>query len=219
MTWKRTSFDNGKLHFSNGEVSFIMIKVPDKDFYIGETPVTQQLWENIMGENPSHFEHNPFAPVGNVSHNDCCLFIERLNSMSGESFRLPSDKEWVLAAIGKDSEHPFLYAGSNDPEEVGWFDGHTSPVRLKKPNSIGLFDMTGNVWEWTSAVAPTQYSPLHGGVPKEYIKLPDGTNKIPTFYFLKGGSCMNGHKTSLLTSVSIFGEYNRNWHLGLRLAL
>ena len=219
MQWKKSSFDNGKLHFTNGKVSFIMIKVPGTNFYIGETPVTQQLWEDIMGENPSYFEHTPLAPVENVSHKDCCIFIDKLNNITGEVFRLPTIDEWMIAAYGNDPDKHFLYAGSNNPIEVGWFGHRTRPVKLKKPNSIGLFDLTGNVWEWCSTPAPTQYIPLGGGIPKEYRKLPDGTIEIPTFYYLKGGSCMNGFKTSTLDSTNIFGENYKNLHLGMRLVL
>lgn len=93
MEWRKTVFDNGKLHFSNKEVSFVMVKVPNSNLYVGETPVTQQLWENVMGENPSYFKHEPYAPVGNISYNDCCLFIERLNSLTNEMFRLPTVDE------------------------------------------------------------------------------------------------------------------------------
>ena len=199
-------------------VSFVMIKVPDRDFYIGETPVTQQLWESIMGGNPSHFKHNPFAPVENISHDDCRLFIEKLNNLTETSFRLPTVDEWMFAARGKEQDSHSLYAGSNNPEEVGWFDRTTRPVKLKKPNSIGLFDMTGNVWEWTSTSVPAPSIPIDS-IPSKYIPVLARLKTKSTYYYLKGGSCMNGYRNSRLVSENDFEESYRNWHLGMRLAI
>ena len=217
MGWKAYATSDRKL-FTDGTVSFYMIKVPGGEFFIGETPVTQQLWEAVMDKNRSHFTDSIFAPVENVSHKDCEAFIERLNSLTGETFRLPSMKEWVLAARGGVNGDSFIYAGSNDPEEVGWFNRKTMPVRLKKPNKIGLFDMTGNVWEWCDDVAPVKRV-MFLDTPTERVELPNGEIIIPTYYYLKGGSIVNGYSTSTIGSTNSFGEYYRNAHLGMRLAL
>lgn len=217
MEWKKYPHVNQSIFFTNGEVSFLMVKVPNTNLYLGETLVTQMLWMAVMGDNPSHFADSLLAPVENITHADCQVFIKKLNDLTNESFRLPTTREWLFGANDGVDANKYSYAGSDDPEEVGWFDRKTHPVRLKKPNGIGLFDMTGNVWEWSSTVAPEQH--VLGDMPKEYIKCSDGTIKIPTFYFLKGGSCMNGYRTSKLSSNNIFGEHYRNWHLGMRLAL
>ena len=217
MDWHKYLINNQDLYFSNGEVSFRMIKVPNQSFYIGETPVTQHLWECIMGDNPSHFTGNLLCPVDNISYHDCTIFIAKLNELTKESFRLPLMREWVLAAVGGEGPIKPLYAGSNSHEEVGWFDKRTHPVKLKKPNAIGVFDMTGNVWEWCSDIAPTQY--LIDGSPKEVVRSRNGEETIPTFRYLKGGSCINGPSTSKITSRNSFGEYYRCLHLGMRLVL
>lgn len=183
-----------------------MIKVPGHNFYIGETPVTQKLWTAVMNYNPSHFHDRDMNPVDNISHRDCMTFIEKLSEITGVTFSLPSRKEWLLAAMGLDRDS-FVYARSNDPEEVGWFGGGTHPVRLKKPNSIGLFDMTGNVWEWCSDIAPATLTIM--GQPTELVKNSNGESFVPTYYYLKGGSFMNGYKSSRLVSDNRFGEYCR----------
>ena len=212
--WYSYNYCNeGRILFTNQKVSFVMIRVPETDFFIGETPVTQELWEEIMGNNPSHKTGSKQLPVESVSHIDCMSFIECLNSLTGRSFRLPSVKEWTCAARSGDPEDRFKYAGSNDPEEVGWFAGlGLHPVRLKKPNRIGIFDMTGNVWEWTSDIDTV--SP-----PKCFITQKDGTMEAQTAYYLKGGSHFNGHQSSKLTSSNSFGEHYKNYHLGMRLVL
>lgn len=214
--WSYYYVNNQSLHFTNGEVYFDMIKVPNTDFYIGETPVTQSLWTSVMGNNPSHFKGSLNCPVENVSHKDCISFINVLNEQTGKVFHLPSQREWVLAAKGGENKL-YSFAGSDDPYEVGWFDNRTHPVKLKRPNRIGIYDMSGNVWEWTSDVAPERKTIKSQS--KEQVIKPNGDKEIPTYYYLKGGSCMNGPRTSKLISTNSFGEYYSNWHLGLRLAL
>lgn len=218
MTWECFKSTQRQL-FTNGDVGFYMIKVPNTDYYIGETPITQKLWTSVMGNNPSHFTDSILAPVESISHRDCLLFIEKLNNLTNVHFRLPSIKEWLLAARGGDDSQRFVFAGSNNADEVGWFDKRTHPVRLKKPNSIGLFDMCGNVWEWCSDVAPVKYVFPGTDSPAEYIKKPNGEIEIPTFYYLTGGSCMNSARNSTLLSLNSFGEYYRNFHIGMRLVL
>ena len=120
------------------------------DFFIGETVVTQALWKEVMGSNPSYLKGDSM-PVVNVSWNDCQEFIYRLNKVTGRDFRLPTEAEWEFAARGGNQSRGYKYAGSNTTNDVAWYvdnsDGIPS-VRLKSPNELGLYDMSGCVWEW-----------------------------------------------------------------------
>ena len=122
-------------------------------YSIGETVVTQALWEAIMGNNPSHFK-GADRPVERVSWDDCQDFIRKLNEKTNRKFRLPSEAEWEFAARGgnKGKNNSYKYAGSNTIGNVAWYDDNskdkTHPVAQKQPNELGLYDMSGNVWEW-----------------------------------------------------------------------
>mgnify|MGYP003298738549 CR=1 FL=1 len=123
-----------------------------RDYYIGETLVTQELWTAVMGKNPSSFEYNPQKPVENVSWKDCQSFIKRLNELTGKNFRLPTEAEWEYAARGGNKSKGYKYSGGNDINEVAWYDGNsnsqTHDVKTKSPNELGIYDMSGNVLEW-----------------------------------------------------------------------
>ena len=124
------------------------------DYYIGETEVTQELWEAVMGSNPSYFTGDNRRPVENVSWNDCQEFIEKLNRLTGKNFRLPTEAEWEYAARGGNKSRGYKYSGSNNPDAVAWYyynSGYeTHPVAQKQSNESGLYDMSGNVYEWCS---------------------------------------------------------------------
>ena len=143
-------------------------KVTLSTYSIGETEVTQELWEAVMGSNPSKYKGSKL-PVEQVSWSDCQKFIKKLNKATGKAFRLPTEAEWEYAARGGSMSKGHKYSGSNKMEDIGWYwensgdfrlngewdinraeSNHcqTHPVALLKPNELGLYDMSGNVYEW-----------------------------------------------------------------------
>ncbi len=120
-------------------------------FYIAKTEVTQELFSAVMGWNLSYFKCNA-CPVNNISWKNMQSFITRLNDITGQTFRLPTEAEWEFAAKGGTKSQGYKYSGSNNIDEVAWYAKNSTrklhPVGLKKPNELGLYDMTGNVWEF-----------------------------------------------------------------------
>jgi len=120
-------------------------------FYVGETEVTQELWQKVMGSNPSFFKGGKL-PVINVSWNDCQTFIGKLNALTGKQFRLPTEAEWEFAARGGVSGEGYEFSGSSIVDEVAWYKDNSGdrfhPVKTKKANELGVYDMTGNAVEW-----------------------------------------------------------------------
>lgn len=184
------------------------------DYYIGETQVTQALWQAVMGENPSRFKGDPNRPVECVFWADCQRFIEKLNSLTGISFRLPKEAQWEFAARGGNKSKGYKYAGGDDIDKVAWYyknsAGRTHPVAQKAANELGLYDMTGNVWEWCQD--------LYG----DYTDAPQTNPVGPTtgsYCVFRGGSW---HVSAGICRVSYRGmdtPGNPLIGLGLRLSL
>lgn len=134
------------------------------DYYIGQTEVTQALWLAVMGYNPSYFTpvngypEDLMRPVDEITWYDCQDFIIKLNKLTGRNFRLLTEAEFEFAARGGNMSEGYLYAGSNDLDEVAWIHDNLpepftegwciSRVGLKKPNELGIYDMAGNACEW-----------------------------------------------------------------------
>lgn len=135
-------------------------------YYMAETEVTMALWIAVMGKFEMEIGEDgekiqlesDDKPVFMVSWNDCQHFIKKLNEITGKDFRLPSSAEWEYAAKGGNQSKGYKYSGSNDIDEVAWFydpevmkhayECHSHSVKTKKPNELGLYDMSGNVYEW-----------------------------------------------------------------------
>ncbi|MBR6031078.1 MAG: formylglycine-generating enzyme family protein [Bacteroidaceae bacterium] len=128
-------------------------------FSIGQTEVTQGLWQAVMGSNPSYFSGST-RPVERVSWNDCQTFITKLNQLTGKTFRLPTEAEWEYAARGGNKSQGYTYSGSNTIGNVAWYYDNsyalgssnpnygTQTVATKAPNELGIYDMSGNAFEW-----------------------------------------------------------------------
>lgn len=149
MRFKMVKVDGGT--FTNGEGHQVNVST----FCIGATEVTQELWETVMGTNPSRFMRTPQHPVENFSWSDLRTFISKLSELTGKRFRLPTEAEWEFAARGGNKSRGYKFSGSNNYQEVAWyyFDdningaGLTHPVATKGLNELGLTDMSGNVGE------------------------------------------------------------------------
>lgn len=151
--------------FTVNGVKFTMILVEGNGnpYYIGETEVTQALWQAVMGSLPSQISAPIYETLGSnrpvcyVSCDDCDQFIRKLNGLTGKTFRLPSESEWEYAAKGGKNTHNYTFSGSNSIDEVAWYISNTKysgshDVKTKKANELGIYDMSGNVCEWTSTM-------------------------------------------------------------------
>ena len=183
-------------------------------FSIGKYEVTQAQWKAVMGGNPSSFSNCEQCPVESVSWNDVQEYIRKLNSQTGKTYRLPTEAEWEYAARGGNRSEGTIYAGGNAIGEVGWYSGNsgstTHPVGQKKANALGLFDMTGNVWEWCSD--------WYGAYPSSYQRNPQGASS-GQLRVLRGGSWYS-YELNCRVALRIwdFPDYSYNYN-GFRLVL
>ena len=147
------------------------------DYYLGKYEVTQALWKTVMGNNPSFFKEDN-NPVEQVSWDDCQIFIEKLNALTGFHFRLPTEAEWEYAESGGRKSRGYRYSGSNTLGDVAWHNGNsgskTHTVGTKQPNELGIYDMTGNVAEWCQDV----YGPYASGPQKNPMGAKAGKNRV-----------------------------------------
>lgn len=183
------------------------------DYIIGETEVTQELWQAVMGSNPSRFKGDNL-PVERVSWNDCQEFIKKLNSLTGLQFRLPTEAEWEYAARGGNKSKGYKYSGSNDFGSVAWYwdneSSKTHNVATKAPNELGLYDMSGNVWEWCSD--------WYGDYSSDSQTNPKGPSSGFGRVFRGGSWGSNARCCRVSNRFSNIPDY-RYYSLGLRLAL
>lgn len=199
------------IHSSNSELPVHNVIL--SGYSIGETEVTQALWEAVMGDNPSRFKGSDL-PVEMVSWSDCQAFINKLNELTGQGFRLPTEAEWEFAARGGNKSRRYKYSGSNDLYQVGWFEensegSNTHPVRQKQPNELGLYDMSGNVWEWCQ----DWYGPYNE---KEEIN-PTGPS-VGENRIRRGGSSNCSVYSCHLSTRGLGDMLSRDEYYGLRLA-
>jgi len=159
-----------------------MHQVTLSSYYICKYPVTQKEYEAIMGTNPSKWVGENI-PVNKVTWAECQNFISALNKLTNHTFRLPTEAEWEFAARGGNRSQNYTFAGSNNINEVAWYldnsDSTLHAVGLKKPNELGIYDMTGNVCEWCNDWA--------NNYPEEAVTNPTGPT-TGNYRILRGGS-------------------------------
>ena len=184
-----------------------------KGFWMGETEVTQGLWKYVMGSNPSYFKSGDDYPVEQVSWYDCQEFLKKLNARSPQSglrWDLPTEAQWEYACRAGTTG---MYGGSGHLDDMGWYDGNSGnkprPVKQKRPNDWGLYDMHGNVWEWCQD--------RHGNYPSDAVT--DPTSAASGDCILRGGSCWFASR--ICRSANRYGHDPSpcGWDDGFRVAL
>ncbi len=186
------------------------------DFYIGKYEVTQALWQQIMVDEPARKLDCLQCPVYDVSIDDIKLFLTKLNQLSEKHYRLPTEAEWEYAATGGKESKDYKYCGSNELEETAWYESNsgmkTHPVGQKKPNELGLYDMSGNVWELCS----DWYS-------KSFYKISPKDNPNNTVrnsnHVVRGGSWRSGEERCRVRSRNRDIHDHHISNCGFRLAM
>lgn len=188
-------------------------------YYIAQFPVTQNIWEIVMGYNISRFKYKELRhpiysidkghyPVENISYDEANEFVRRLSKMTNIQFDLPTEEEWEYAARGGQKSKHYRYAGSNNIDDVAWYrnnsEGSTHPVGEKQPNELGLYDMCGNVWEWTKTPAHSYATNIE----------PDGN-----IFIRRGGSWWHEDKNCRVSRRYESHHTKRTSGLGLRVVI
>ena len=192
------------------------VEVTLDDFYIAEAPVTQELWNALMSDNPSHFS-GANLPVERVTWDECIEFIEKLNAVTGENFRLPTEAEWEYAARGGRHSAKTKYAGADD-DHIGdfvWYKENATgpqPVKGKSPNELGIYDMSGNVSEWCADWYFNSYST--GGSRHNPSGPASGMARV-----IRGGSWNDKAINCRVSKRASLNPSYRSKQIGFRLAL
>ena len=208
------SFDMGS--DDDGKDALPIHRITVSDFYIGKFEITQAQWRTIMGNNPSNFQNCDHCPVENVSWDDTQDFIVKLNQKTGRHYRLPTEAEWEYAARGGSTSDGYIFSGSNDLSRVGWYvdnsGGKTHPDGQKAANELGIYDMTGNVWEWCQDWFRTDY---YANSP---AKNPRGPSTGSVKVYRGGGFDYSKLNCRVAYRFNDAPDY-RNFNLGFRLVL
>ncbi|MCC6411396.1 MAG: SUMF1/EgtB/PvdO family nonheme iron enzyme [Saprospiraceae bacterium] len=191
-------------------------RVTLSDYYIGQTEVTQRQWRAVMGSDPPQltFPGCNQCPVEQVSWYEVAEFLQKLNNLNDDvKYRLPTEAEWEYAARGGARSKGYTYAGSNTLGDVAWYDGNslnkTHPVKSKQPNELGLYDMTGNVWEWCS----DWYSSYSSDTQTNPVGATSGFRRVD-----RGGSWCGYPQGSRIAVRWSYTPIDRGSDLGFRLA-
>ena len=192
-------------------------------FYICKYEVTEALWTAVMGGNPSKYPSGDNYPVEQVNWYDCQDFVEKLSELTGRHFRLPTEAEWEYAARGGKRSRGYRYSGSYNLDEIGWHVGNAHhykrEVGTKKPNELGLYDMTGNVSEWCQDKLDIEY---YHHSPSINPQGPDRSTYKDNRCF-RGGSVCDDDKYDRLKVYTRFSSgmppEEKSFYIGLRLAM
>ncbi len=181
------------------------------DFYISKYEITQSLWEELMGNSPSHFKDCDQCPVERVSWHDAQNFIKKLNVLTGKSYRLPTEAEWEFAARGGEKTKNHRYSGAYNINDVAWYSGNsgnkTNEVGQLKPNELGIYDMSGNVWEWCN-----DWFSSYSSTPEVNPKGPEtGDGRV-----VRGGSWFGYIDANRLTFRGFDDPSNSRSYIGFR---
>ncbi|MFH0934835.1 MAG: SUMF1/EgtB/PvdO family nonheme iron enzyme [Pseudomonadota bacterium] len=209
------SFDMGSAKGEANEKPVHRVSIA-RPFAIGKTEVTQAQWHTLMRNNPSNFETcGDDCPVEQVSWDDAQAYIKKLNEKTGKQYRLPTEAEWEYACR---AGMGFEYCGSDFADKVSWsnlnsgsfFFNSPHPVASKEPNAFGLYDMSGNVWEWVEDT----YLPNYEGAPADASARVDGSMRV-----LRGGSWGRDPKFSRASARIRHSSNFRDFSHGFRVAL